>query len=130
RIIIIKFPLDIKKEMKLTHYFPILIVATIFSCVKPPDYPIEPVIEFERMSRNTMFQGNTNTDSVVVTISFTDGDGDLGSNDGTMGIFLKDTRFEGDPRTFIIPFVPVQGVGNGISGEIEMWVQTTCCICE
>lgn len=115
--------------MKLRHYFPILILVIIFSCIKPPDYPIEPVIGFERLSRNSMKQGSTNNDSIVVTISFTDGDGDLGHTDSTIDIFVKDTRIpDAAPVPFKMPFVPVQGVGNGISGEISILTYTTCCI--
>ncbi len=115
--------------MKLAHYFPFFIIAIIFSCTKPPDYPIEPVIEFKKLSRNSMKQGFTNNDSIVVTIGFTDGDGDLGNNDPTIDIFVKDTRVpDADPSPFKMPFVPVQGVGNGISGEISILTYTTCCI--
>ncbi len=117
--------------MKLAYYFPIFILAIIFSCTKPPNYPIEPVIEFERMSRNTMIQGDKNTDSIVVTISFTDGDGDLGSNDSIFDIFVKDTRFPdvpgANPIQYKMPFVPIQGVGNGISGEISILTYNSCC---
>ena len=103
--------------MKLAHYFPFFIIALIISCTKPPDYPIEPIIEFERLSRNSMKQGFTNNDSIVVTVSFTDGDGDLGSNDSTIDIFVSDTRIpNAEPSPYKMPFVPVQGVGNGISG--------------
>jgi hypothetical protein len=117
--------------MKLAHYFPFFIITIIFSCTKPPDYPIEPVIKFERLSRNSMEQGFTNNDSIVVTISFTDGDGDLGNTDSTIDIFVKDTREEvidADPSPFKMPFVPIQGVGNGISGEIAILNYTTCCL--
>jgi hypothetical protein len=117
--------------MKLAHYFPFFIIAIIFSCTKPPDYPIEPIIKFERLSRNMMDQGFVNNDSVVVTVSFTDGDGDLGNNDSTLDIFVKDTRPEigdADPSPFKMPFVPIQGVGNGISGEISILTFTTCCL--
>ena len=117
--------------MKLIQYFPFILVAIIISCTKPPDYPIEPVIEFERLNKNVMVQSQEKTDSVVVTFSFTDGDGDLGHNDSIQDIFLKDIRFpeaEGlNPIPFKLPFVPVQGVGNGISGEISVLTYTSCC---
>jgi hypothetical protein len=115
--------------MKLAHYFSFFFLTIIISCTKPPDYPIEPVIKFERLSRNFMDQGFTNNDSVVVTISFTDGDGDLGNNDPTIDIFVKDIRVvNADPSPYKMPFVPVQGVGNGISGEISILTYSTCCL--
>ena len=117
--------------MKLAHYFSIFILTMLFSCTKPPDYPIEPVLEFNRLSRNSMKQGFTNNDSIVVTVNFTDGDGDLGHTDSTIDIFVKDTRIpDASPLPFKMPFVPVQGVGNGISGEISILTYNTCCIYE
>lgn len=117
--------------MKLAHYFPILIISVIFSCTKPPDYPNEPVLEFKKLSRNTMVQSTGNTDSITITFTFTDGDGDLGNNDTIHDIYLKDTRYGeipgANPKSYKMPFVPVQGVGNGISGEITTLVYTSCC---
>ena len=118
--------------MKLAHYFPYFIIAIILSCTKPPDYPIEPNIEYQSISSNTMIQGDLNTDSTVVTISFTDGDGDLGNNDTLFDIFVKDIRIPDvpgiNPIQYKMPFVPIQGVGNGISGEISILTYNTCCI--
>ena len=42
--------------------------------------------------------------------------------------FLKDLRTGFESPTFSIPFVPEQGAGNGISGEIAIQVFTSCCI--
>jgi len=114
--------------MKLAHYFPYFILVVIFSCTKPPDYPIEPVIKFERFSRNTMLQGDSNNDSLVITFSFTDGDGDLGYSDSIPDIFVTDARIPYPLDPFKLPVVPVQGVGNGISGEISILVYNTCCL--
>jgi hypothetical protein len=68
-------------------------------CATPPDYPNEPVITFKSISRNYMKQNsNSLADSLLLTFSFTDGDGDLGSND-SVGVFIKDGRdgFEKPP---------------------------------
>ncbi len=115
--------------MKFLQYFTLLILGILVSCTKPPDYPIEPVITFERLSRQSMIQGSLNNDSIIVTISFTDGDGDLGSDETGFDIYVKDTRLDLAPPTeFKLPKVPEQGAGNGISGEISILVFTTCCI--
>jgi len=118
--------------MKLTHYFPFFIIAIIISCTKPPDYPIEPVLEFKNLSRSSMIQGDVNNDSILVTFGFTDGDGDLGNNDTLFDIYLKDTRFPEipgvNPTQYKMPFVPIQGVGNGISGDITVLTYTSCCV--
>ncbi len=117
--------------MKLIHYFPFFILVIIFSCTKPPDYPIEPVIEFKELDRNWMVAGRLPTDSIWITFSFTDGDGDLGNNDTIHDVYLKDTRFPDiplvNPSRYKLPLVPIQGVGNGISGDITLLVYTSCC---
>ena len=64
-----------------------------------------------------------------MTISFTDGDGDIGSED-SLAIFLIDTRDDFMQPGFRIPFVGQQGVGKGISGEIFISLPTTCCYFE
>jgi hypothetical protein len=76
-----------------------------------------------------MRQGTFQQDSVWVTISFTDGDGDLGSKD-SLNVFLLDKRYPKittPAETFRIPYVPDQGAGNGISGDIKLLLFTTCC---
>ena len=98
-------------------------------CVKPPDYPNEPVITFESLSKDVMFQSTFGQDSVVITFSFTDGDGDLGfQDDDEESIFIIDGRDSFQKPSYRIPYIEQQGAGNGISGEIGIVVPTTCCI--
>ena len=116
---------------------PILIAALLVSgffiynaCVKPPNYPDEPVIAFKSQSKNIMQQGKQGEDSMTITLTYTDGDGDLGfpGNDSEPSIFVKDGR-DGFPRfQYKLPYVEPQGTGNGISGEISIVVPTACCI--
>ena len=109
-----------------------LFLATllVLACSNPPDYPTEPVIEFLNLSRSAMQQGaNPNTDSVLVTLSFTDGDGDIGSDD-SVSVYLIDKRDDFQQPGFRIPFIGEQGVGKGISGEIYIALPTTCCYFE
>jgi hypothetical protein len=96
-------------------------------CATPPDYPDEPVITYKYMSGNSMKQNsNSLADSLLLTFSFTDGDGDLGSND-SVAIFIEDGRDGFDKPPYKIPFIDQQGAGNGISGEISILLNTTCC---
>lgn len=74
-----------------------------------------------------MQQDQFNTDSVLVTIFFTDGDGDLGNDEGNFDLFLMDTRDDFMPPGYRLPRVPELGAGNGISGEISFVLFTTCC---
>lgn len=97
------------------------------SCLRPPDYPLEPVIGFVRMSKDSMLQNQFNTDSLLITLSFTDGDGDIGRENGEFDLHLTDTRDNFSPPAYRLPKVPEQGIGNGISGEISFVVFTTCC---
>ncbi len=114
--------------MKTTAIISCLLLVILFSCTQPPDYPPEPVIEFSHLSRGFMSQGFGPEDSIVMTISFTDGDGDLGSTDDSLDVFVTDTRLDAAPLTYKLPFVPLQGTGNGISGDISITLPTTCCI--
>ncbi len=96
------------------------------SCVKPPDYPIIPEIEFVGFSKNQMIQDQFNTDSVLVLLTFTDGDGDLGDEED-LNIFVTDKRDDFLAARYRIPFIPVAGANNGLSGEITLTLFTTCC---
>ena len=110
--------------MNRIHFFTFLILLFVLSCTKPPDYPTEPVLEFVSMTKNTMQQSFLpSDDSLKVTISFTDGDGDIGLKDTLPHkITLLDTRFQNHNEdqilTIAIPYVPEQGAGNGISAVV------------
>jgi hypothetical protein len=105
-----------------------LAILALQNCVKPPDYPDEPVIEFLSMSKTTMLQTPLGPDSVLISFNFTDGDGDLGSQNDEPNIFIKDGRDDFDKPPYQIPYIEPQGAGNGISGTISIVVPTTCCI--
>jgi len=109
--------------------FALFLGVVIYSCTKPPEYAIEPQIKFEYSTKNTLLQGDSNQDSLSITISFTDGDGDLGDND-SLNLFVTDGRTGFLENSFRIPFIPEQGAANGISGEITIDLFTTCCIYE
>jgi hypothetical protein len=77
-----------------------------------------------------MTQDNLNTDSVFLYFSFTDGDGDLGleSTDTSRNIFIIDKRTGNFQDKFKSPYIPEEGIGNGITGDIELLLFTTCCL--
>jgi hypothetical protein len=56
------------------------LIAVEFSCRKPKTYPEEPIINFKDFSTIKNSQGLDA--SGKISISFTDGDGDIGLNDG------------------------------------------------
>ncbi len=100
------------------------------SCTQKPDFPSEPVITFVSWDRTSVVQGTTN-DQVRLTIEFTDGDGDLITEDTIHSIFFMDLRDSTTFTRFALPQIPENGLKNGISGEIEMSLFQSlgfCCI--
>lgn len=56
-----------------------IILFVVSGCFNPPDFPVEPQIEFESIQYKEYGTGfDTEYDSLILTISFKDGDGDLG----------------------------------------------------
>lgn len=116
----------------------ILLVAAIFFalsaqfCIKPPNYSDTPEISFTGLSKNIMQQGRSEGDSVIISFSYTDGDGDLGypKSDTTTSVFVKDNRDSFVKFKYKLPYVDPQGAGNGISGQVSIVIPTSCCIFE
>jgi len=116
---------------KVQFYLLVFAVVSLAACATAPDFPIEPQIEYVGVSKLSMTQNSLNTDSIFITISFTDGDGDIGGvskESFTQNIFITDNRTGQNYDQFRIPDIPQQGATNGISGEIIMRVYTTCCL--
>ncbi len=121
-----------KKHTNSTLFIAAIISCLFIGCSTPPEYPNEPVINFLRMNKQSIAQGNQNAqpDTLKITFGFTDGDGNLSSESDSMDVFLSDSR-DGFVTTFKLPLLPTQGVGNGISGEITVKIPNTpfqiCC---
>jgi hypothetical protein len=117
--------------LKKNVYLSVVILISVFiSCQKSKDYSDVPYLEFRSFSKQEMLQGVNQQDSVILTLFFTDGDGDFGSESTstTTNIFFKDLRTGNEFRQFRAPFIPLEGVGNGISGLIKIKIYSTCCI--
>jgi hypothetical protein len=110
--------------------FSLFVILSVFfaACVRPPEYPIEPRIEFLGLSKNMVKQGLTK-DTLYLSVSFTDGDGDIGFQNNDSTLFIVDTRRNGIRINDVqgLPSVPEQGAGNGITGEIRMRIYGGCC---
>ncbi len=106
----------------------LLITFLIFSCIKAPEYPIEPEITLQGISTDTMRQGNLNNDSIIIFIGLTDGDGDIGSDDGEFDVIVTDLRDNFVSNRFRLPKVDEIAANNGISGNLQITVYTTCCV--
>ncbi|NNE29469.1 MAG: hypothetical protein HKN16_07520 [Saprospiraceae bacterium] len=117
--------------MHKIHLLTFLILGTLTvqqACVQPEDYPIEPVITFESISKSQMIQGNAFQDTTTVVLSFTDGDGDIGTEGNDINLSMIDSRTGLESQFFSLPFVPNPNEKYGISGEIYLQVYTVCCI--
>lgn len=77
---------------RLSHLFLMLapLLLWLSGCDDSPVFPVEPKIEFLNLTPREVVQG----DSVLITFSYQDGDGDLGSlGDGETNLVLVDSRF-------------------------------------
>jgi len=106
-----------------------MLVFGALGCLKAPDYPVEPVVTFERLSRDSMVQGSLLEDSISVFLSFTDGDGDITllENDTFSNVFLENRKTGETVGAFKLDPIPEIGAENGISGDLLLRVYTTCC---
>ncbi|MCY7409590.1 MAG: hypothetical protein LH473_04900 [Chitinophagales bacterium] len=95
----------------------------IASCLNPPDYSIIPAIGFDSLSNNI---AKVNEDSITIYFNFTDGDGDIGSDD-IPNMFFTDSR-TGYPDSFKIPNVTPGGTVKAISGEVAYTFSQFNCI--
>lgn len=111
-------------------YYLLFSLLFIASCVSAPEFPIEPILTFERVNKDQIRAlGVGLVDSIEIQFSFTDGDGDISQPNGdSIDIFLTDSRVN-IPQSFSIPMIPVEGTGNGISGDIFITVVNTTGIC-
>ena len=78
------------KQAVLSYGSVLLLSLASFSCFQEPTYPNAPQIKFRGFSRYSLEAGagvgQSKRDSVVITIGFTDGDGDLGNDLPIRGI--------------------------------------------
>ena len=121
----------------------LLFSLILSSCLKPEEFPLEPIIKFEQF---TAYQ-----DSGVVVISFTDGDGDIGLKESdTLGDFSPNETFhhnlfiqyyekddvlgwvsgktpDGKDIEFLyrVPNLTPNGKNTALKGEIEVTIEPT-----
>jgi len=95
----------------------------IASCINPPEYSPIPEIEFDSISATHIV---AQTDSVTFFIDFTDGDGDIGSEE-IPNLFFLDNR-TGYTDSFKIPNLTPQGNVKAITGIIAYTRSSFNCI--
>jgi len=137
--------------MKKLFYLTLIVSTTLAACLKPPEYPIEPEIEFIELIGDTLSSSTSNPDSISFKFSFTDGDGDIGytkdqlaANIDTNCVDVCDSLCYNhaftsviviDSRTkcsveFNLPFIPEKGSSGDISGIITIDVHQAFCFTE
>jgi len=113
--------------MRLSNISTLLILLTLSACIEPPSFPIEPIITGISFNETTFSQ---NADNVRMFIDFTDGDGDIGSEDdlnSPTNLIMIDSR-AGFEYTAKIPFIPSNGNVEDISATLTVDIDqyTTC----
>ena len=107
----------------------ICFALVLSSCLKPQEFPLEPIIEFDSFS--------VMRDSAVLTISFTDGDGDIGYKESdTTGNFAPDKLYHhnlfleyydlsGNDISFLyrVPYLTPNGNNTALKGKIEVTLE-------
>jgi hypothetical protein len=101
----------------------------ILSCSEDETFTATPVISFKSLDKYTASSGS---DSLLLTFSFTDGDGDIGSapddamrRDVFVTLFEKNNGvFEeaslGAPLSYRIPFLEPRGNNKSLKGDIKI----------
>lgn len=123
-----------------------LLLTFLAACVSEPQYPDEPVIEYLSVSKSNVNQA----DSILLTFSFTDGDGNFGkSNISNANCGSNNCEFSSDTTCYTDPFYScfiidlrdscfasialpdVEPTGNikAVSGEMDVVVPPIFCKC-
>lgn len=109
----------------------LIIMLGVLACSKPPEYAPEPRIEFLGFNKELIHQGiqGNPLDTLAISFSFEDGDGDIGSEDA-VDVFLTDSR-TGFQERFLLPIFEDDAAEVGISGTITLKLPNNiylCCI--
>lgn len=117
----------IRISVKVIVAVGIISLINMGGCITPPEYDIVPEITFQTIDKTNAKAGE---DSLIVSFTFTDGDGDLGVSDtqSTINAWLIDNRTN-FPYTYQIPFIPQKGTSNAISGTIHITVSPLTISC-
>ena len=106
-----------------------LLAVGVLACLKAPNYPVQPVLKFNSLSGNKVHSCSNVNDTIYMYLGFTSGSGQIGSDTAGNLILIDKRQKSAQPDTNRIPFVPVQGASNGISGEIRLALYARDLIC-
>lgn len=107
-----------------------IVMMSIIGCIKAPNINNTPTLTFVSLSKSVMDQGDLNNDSIIVTLDFTDGDGDIGApiNGSKPNLTVIDNRNGEIYDNIKLPLIPQEGAGNGVKGTIYLKLYTVCCL--
>ncbi len=105
---------------------PLLICLCILAaCTKESDEPafaLEPSIQLEKVSQDSVVEFE---ESLVIYLSYKDGDGDLGNPDPDINsIFVKDSRLPQADAYYLAPLAP-ENVKISIQGSLALKLSPT-----
>lgn len=79
----------------MKYFLPVIVLIFFAACGNKPEFPDKPTIQYESVSSTYIIRG----DSLLINISFTDGDGNIGIPDG----YMESNRFLVDsPNGFVL----------------------------
>ncbi|MEY2828938.1 MAG: hypothetical protein RIQ33_796 [Bacteroidota bacterium] len=127
-LITLAFQIIMKYKLILLLIAPIAFVLQ--KCQKAPDFPIIPAIVFESFNKTNIAVG---TDSLILKIKFTDGDGDIGFNQNEYtgndsSVLITDVRVGKLDYTQVYnpPHIPEKGSFKQISGTMSINLTRIC----
>ncbi len=94
-------------------------IVLLFSCEKEQEISDTPIIEFKSISPATVQEYS---DNIIITISYSDGNGDLGENDPDIhNLFVEDNR-NGIVYQFRIPHLAPDNNSIAIEGDFNITI--------
>lgn len=117
------------KKPLLSFAIPLSLVFGLMSCSDEETFPLTPVISFKSLEK---FTAQSGADSLMLTFSFTDGDGDIGSAPAdTFGRDVYVRLFESNngvfqeaplsaPLEYRVPFLEPRGNNESLKGDIKI----------
>ena len=94
-------------------------IVLLFSCEKEQEISDTPIIEFKSISPATVQEYS---DDIIIIISYSDGDGDLGENNPDIhNLFLEDNR-NGIVYQFRIPHLAPDNNSIAIEGDFNITI--------
>jgi hypothetical protein len=110
---------------KFTAFILVFTVCVLaFSACRKPIIGSVPVIEYEGISKYALTQNGQ--DSLLLEISFSDDDGDIGSDTEKL-LYVSDSRTDSLVATYLVPRISQSDRARRRKGSISVIVYSACC---